>query len=568
MTEVFPGDYSDRSGSPVSSKTHQEMNGRSRSACLCAATVFFGTLSADLPAQSNPYVLQPRTYTSASGEYSVLIEPGKRRGQGPGTYTLFRNQIEVWSRELSVTLCRASVSNTGFVSGYALSEGRSRVGDIVVMSIDPGGGVVGRLAYPQRHDGKVHGGPEPSVRGLLMLSQDRMLLRVWESGGPEDWWVFRTAPALSRIESHAMGQILRASRPVVIDTGVVRGTGMVVIEWFDISFESSNVRLSLFDPGRMREIWRTDRVARGALESHQPWHFRLVHDDLEEVWLVNGGGAVAVEILASSSPAPCPGEELEEAIPELQLRASRPIQLRAEPFRVGGCAIEGGLLLVQNCSDRKLMAFDYGGDVRYECVPTDASLRDMLRRPVQCTVSNDRSTRLWTGWDRYLRFGPDCESELMSTTARHVMVLPNGDDEWRIRLSRIDLVRAGEDRAILERPDGTWFDHIHAAGVGADGAIAVLEGLDCGVVSVFSPSGRPVAMHRFPCGPYYRYVVPGSGWVAVGSGRDWFVVRHGDGMVKRVRSGDSWLSMAATESGDGLIVVDSNLEWTEYRISE
>lgn len=206
VTDSLLGNYNDRFRSPVSLMTYSRMTVRSQTALLCAAAVVFGTLNADCSAQSNPYVLQPRTYTSASGEYSVLVEPGKSSGQGPGTYTLFRNQAEVWRKTLSVTLRRASVSNWGYVSGYALSEGLTMSGDIVVMSIDPGGEVVGRLEYPQRGDGKVHGGPTPFVTGLSMLSEDRLLLRVRESRQPEEWWIFRTAPALSRIESHARGR--------------------------------------------------------------------------------------------------------------------------------------------------------------------------------------------------------------------------------------------------------------------------------------------------------------------------------------------------------------------------
>ena len=78
----------------------------------------------ELAAQHSPTpVLNPKTYTSASGEYRLEVDPSTIYGQGKGRHVLIRGDKEVWARTLPFTLWDAAVTDDGVVAGYAYTNG-------------------------------------------------------------------------------------------------------------------------------------------------------------------------------------------------------------------------------------------------------------------------------------------------------------------------------------------------------------------------------------------------------------------------------------------------------------
>jgi hypothetical protein len=59
-----------------------------------------------------PPVLDPKTYVSPSGHFTLLVDPADIHGRGRATYRLSRDGREVWSAEQPFNCqCKAWTSN-------------------------------------------------------------------------------------------------------------------------------------------------------------------------------------------------------------------------------------------------------------------------------------------------------------------------------------------------------------------------------------------------------------------------------------------------------------------------
>lgn len=107
--------------------------------CLHAFIFMVASLVAQ---QGHAVDLQPRSYTSQSGEFVLSVNPGDRSGAGKSTYTLTRGTKPQWSIELPFTFWDAAISNDGTFGGYAYSAGYDRdAGDFIGASRERNRGV-------------------------------------------------------------------------------------------------------------------------------------------------------------------------------------------------------------------------------------------------------------------------------------------------------------------------------------------------------------------------------------------------------------------------------------------
>jgi hypothetical protein len=80
-------------------------------------------------AQVITYDIQPQTYESPGGLYSLRVVPSDRHGAGPAEYTLRRIDGKVvWSATKEFTLIGATVTDQGRVAGYGYLKGPSGMG--------------------------------------------------------------------------------------------------------------------------------------------------------------------------------------------------------------------------------------------------------------------------------------------------------------------------------------------------------------------------------------------------------------------------------------------------------
>lgn len=143
-------------------------------------------------------VVEPARYASASGGYTLAVEPSARDGSGPCQVRMERAGAELWSRELPFTFVGASVTSGGQVVGYAFDEGvdvgRGFLHEVV---LDARGGVL--------QDRRTERGwcryvvcpppPEPNVLGLVLDEEhDRAIVRIADDDwtrAQEQWRVVR-----------------------------------------------------------------------------------------------------------------------------------------------------------------------------------------------------------------------------------------------------------------------------------------------------------------------------------------------------------------------------------------
>ena len=183
--------------------------------------------------------LEPATYESSSGAYSVRVVPSTREGAGPATYTLKHNGKVVWSGQRSLTMWRAAVAEDGTVVGYAYSTGFNQdfedLGSFVVVRIDGAGELARVTETPRENSPFLHDMANPKASGVFVdEDDDRFVVTVRSSDlnqGADSWWAFRlsTGDALARVVPAAYWP--SGARAWIVDARPLPDRPLVVIHW-------------------------------------------------------------------------------------------------------------------------------------------------------------------------------------------------------------------------------------------------------------------------------------------------------------------------------------------------
>src|SRR5262245_35070360 len=67
--------------------------------------------------------LQPRSFSSASGNWELRVDPTSRFGEGPGDHELWHDGALVWKERHPFTFYDAVIAEDGTVAGYAYTNG-------------------------------------------------------------------------------------------------------------------------------------------------------------------------------------------------------------------------------------------------------------------------------------------------------------------------------------------------------------------------------------------------------------------------------------------------------------
>jgi len=212
--------------------------------------------------------LQPRTYTSQSGEYVLTVNPSARSGAGKGTYALTRRAKPQWSIELPFTLWDAVVGNDGAFAGYAYSDGFSRdSGDFIVAVLDSHGAIRFQEKAP-RTTLYLDIAASPKAAGMIFDDDHkRFVVRVDDAdanGQVESWWTYDLA------DGHPIGkfkpkELMADAAHVnsVIAAGPIANTPLTLVQWLtmDACCESGandvGTRFTLID-ATDRPVWTLD----------------------------------------------------------------------------------------------------------------------------------------------------------------------------------------------------------------------------------------------------------------------------------------------------------------------
>jgi hypothetical protein len=211
--------------------------------------------------------LDAKTYTSASGTYTLLVEPSTRAGAGPADYTLKRRDEIVWQGRRPLTLWDAVVAEDGTVGGYGYSTGFNgafRVeGHFFVARLDADGSFSELERTPRQESLALHDMANPKASGILIdEDDDRFVVRV--SGSAQDtigetWWSFRLSDgdAVGRTMPPAPSAALEGT--FVVDAFALPGLPLTLVQWLVVSL---GPRFTLLDLGN-RTVWESESMAVG-----------------------------------------------------------------------------------------------------------------------------------------------------------------------------------------------------------------------------------------------------------------------------------------------------------------
>ena len=202
-------------------------------------------------------ILNPRTYTSPSGQYAVFIDPGDIYGRNGATYEFKKNGKTQWSKKLPVTLWEANISDNGLIGGYGYSNGVDGFGTkendggsgtFHVLVIDSEGKLLLNDKKTRESSRFLHMRPNPIANGIIFDgANDRLVVRIADpdvNRGKEKWQVIRLST----------GKIVREFEPAfepaklvpnsnnrssIVNAQPITGTPLTLVHWW--RYESGQV---------------------------------------------------------------------------------------------------------------------------------------------------------------------------------------------------------------------------------------------------------------------------------------------------------------------------------------
>ncbi len=201
----------------------------------------FALLVCAFASESPPPMVNVKSYASASGRWSLEVDPTDLYGRGPARCVLMENGHEAWSKELPFTFSEAVVADDGTVAGYGYTEGvrgwakggyKAGPGDIRIAILDPSGGFRLDEKIPRHRTLVIHGGPEPTVAGIMLHEKDdRFTVRVTTS--TEKWRVFTlsTGKEAGEFATDAAAAGMDSAR-YIVNAEPVAGTPLTLVHWW------------------------------------------------------------------------------------------------------------------------------------------------------------------------------------------------------------------------------------------------------------------------------------------------------------------------------------------------
>ena len=135
-----------------------------------------------------PPVLNPETYKSSSGEYSLFVDPSTLHGWYHGEYVFSKNGKELWRGKKPFTLWDVKISDNGIVVGYSYSHGWRGVaetydkgpGDFRIIFLDSTGRVIKQEITDREYTNSFHSPPYPLCGGIILQEDfDRVMMSLY-----------------------------------------------------------------------------------------------------------------------------------------------------------------------------------------------------------------------------------------------------------------------------------------------------------------------------------------------------------------------------------------------------
>ncbi|MFO0830597.1 MAG: hypothetical protein U0637_02015 [Phycisphaerales bacterium] len=226
--------------------------------------------------------LDPKTYTSPGGHYTLRVNPSNPNGAGSGSYVFSHDGRQAWAGDKPFTLWDAVITDSGVVCGYAYDTGldgwcggNDHGCPLSAIIIDANGDPVMKEERPRSLPKTAiidpTPPPSPTVDGILVHEPSGTFILRLDGGHDErreSWAKFslvrggHSPDIFPDQPSHGQYGFHRAHR-----CELVPGTPLVFVQWFTSDLPDDNAK-----PGRGRtqgavlsllnmdgkEVWRLD----------------------------------------------------------------------------------------------------------------------------------------------------------------------------------------------------------------------------------------------------------------------------------------------------------------------
>ncbi len=482
------------------------------------------TISAAEPIGS--YIVQPTTYESPNGDYSLFVDPTDKHGMGDAVYRFEHKGQQVWSRNKQFTLQGVEVTDRGFVMGAAHD------GYCHLVILDAAGGIKLDEWFVQHRRG-THSDKEPYVEQILVSEEhDFVTFRLYGhdrcNGKPigslapgEVWSAYRISTGELLHEFKAIEQYTKlGSRWYIIDAHVVRGTPLILVHWhysrYNGKKEVRKSQYSIVDLAGL-PIWSlemdndyTHRVKPqyypqtkpdsfysndpAILATHESNQFRIRRfaDDIVLTFSVkkkaDGKWSIREESQAAYEPEDASTHKVKydgelKYLGELELgQTKNDDSPTGQDSDFAGFTVDRlGRYYVASKSTGITTVFNKDGTIEHRLVPEAADYSLPLHR-MDIHIASDESVYVndWRS-NRYIRFKPDgARDKKITFEPRFVyywIFLSQSGDRLGVNLDR-DLVIVDDNghikRTMKKRPNGKWFYNTQIA-ASPDGEIASLS---------------------------------------------------------------------------------------------
>jgi hypothetical protein len=187
-----------------------------------------------------PAPLQPATYRSPSGNWSLEVDPTSRLGSGPADYRAARGGDPVWSKHLPFTLREACIDDSGHVAGYGYDKGWNGTtpdGNFLIAVLTSSGEIAAHYEWPLGMSRALHGSPLPWVHAVVHDPEAGSVLFRLESEDEghsfEQWRIVDLASGrwLDDYRPDVRAGFPPERRADVVNMVSVPGTGLYAISW-------------------------------------------------------------------------------------------------------------------------------------------------------------------------------------------------------------------------------------------------------------------------------------------------------------------------------------------------
>ncbi len=244
-----------------------------KTAAAALLGLVFSALASGLCSASEgpPPVLDPKTYVSPSGAYSLLVNPSDLLGRGPADYQFTKNGKVLWEKRLPFTMWDAAVADNGSVARYGYTHGwrgfaeegiDAGMGDFIVALLSAEGKILNQETHAREHSRFHDFPPNPLAAGTVLDEfGKRFIIRVCDpdvNRHIEQWWVYDLGSG-KRIGLLEPAKFMSPGEAIihVLDAKALPGTPLVLTHWSKFVYPRDGTVFTLVDR-KGKAVWRLD----------------------------------------------------------------------------------------------------------------------------------------------------------------------------------------------------------------------------------------------------------------------------------------------------------------------